>query len=84
MRIAAIISIFILCLSCTAQQKAANKIINVSSASGLQQALDYAKAGDEIVMEDGVYEGNFKIPPTANGTKNNPNSTQTKQARFNC
>lgn len=72
MRIAAIISIFILSLSCKAQQKATGKIISVSSASGLQQALDYAKAGDEIVMEDGKYEGNFKIPITANGTENKP------------
>lgn len=67
-----IISIFILCCSCTAQRKIAANTIEVFTAAGLQQALDNAKAGDEIVMQDGKYEGNFKIPSTANGTPTNP------------
>ncbi len=66
-----ILSFSVFC-SCTAQQKLVIKTIKVSSASGLQQALDYAKPGDEIVINDGKYEGNFKIPTTANGTRNNP------------
>ncbi len=72
MKTTIIISIFIFCCSCAAQKKIASKAIEVYSASALQQALDNAKAGDEIVIKDGNYKGNFVVPSTANGTAKQP------------
>ncbi len=43
-------------------------VINVATAEQLAGALSSAKPGDEIVMADGVYKGNFVIPNDANGT----------------
>ena len=72
MKIIIIISIFILCCSCTAQQKIAANNIEVFTSAGLQQALNNAKVGDEIVLKDGNYKGNFTIPSTVNGTAKQP------------
>jgi len=48
------------------------RTVNVSSATDLKTALANAKAGDEIVMADGMYSGKFVIAPNVNGTKTNP------------
>lgn len=48
------------------------KIIAVSSENQLQQALQIAKPGDEIVVKSGTYFGNFIIPSTTNGTSSQP------------
>lgn len=48
------------------------RIINVSTATELKNALSVAKAGDEIVMADGVYKGRFVIAPGINGTGTSP------------
>ena len=58
--------------SCAAQHNLHIKVIEVSSEIQLQQALDNAKAGDEIVINRGIYKGNFVIPSTANGTASHP------------
>jgi hypothetical protein len=70
MRIASIISIFIICYGCTAQQKVASNTVEVTNAESLQQALNNAKAGDHILLKDGIYNGNFIITASASGTKN--------------
>lgn len=44
------------------------RTITVATVIELKTALAGAKAGDEIVLKDGVYKGNFVIPATANGT----------------
>lgn len=48
------------------------RIINVSTALQLKAALLDARAGDEIVMADGTYNGKFVIAPGVNGTATNP------------
>lgn len=78
MKITTIISIFIFCCSCTAQQKIIVKSTDVYTASSLQQALENAKAGDEIVINEGIYKGNFIIPSTANGTADMPIKLRSK------
>ena len=54
-----------------ASDSSLQKTINVSTATQLSDALSTAKPGDEIVMADGVYKGNFVIPNEANGTMSN-------------
>ncbi len=68
MRLFSIILILVVCCSCSAQHKAASKTIDVYNAIDLQEALNNAKAGDNIVLKDGVYNGNFIIPAAANGS----------------
>jgi len=68
MKIFSIILILVVCCSCTAQHKVASKTIDVYNAIDLQVALNNAKAGDNIVLKDGIYNGNFIIPASANGT----------------
>ena len=46
--------------------------IYVSTSSQLKNALEIAKAGDEIILRDGIYVGNFKIPEGNNGTEAKP------------
>ena len=48
------------------------KIIIVASENQLQQALQAAKPGDEIVIKAGTYFGNFSISATASGTSAKP------------
>jgi hypothetical protein len=50
----------------------ATRTINVSTAAELKAALANAKAGDDIIMADGVYNGKFVISPGVNGTSANP------------
>jgi hypothetical protein len=49
-----------------------NKIILVATEIQLKNALKYAKPGDEIVIKDGIYVGNFSIPASASGTLQKP------------
>ena len=49
-----------------------DRTINVSTADQLKNALANAKAGDEIIMADGVYAGKFVIAPGVNGTSSKP------------
>jgi hypothetical protein len=49
-----------------------SRIIHVSSATELRSALAAAKAGDEIVMADGIYDGKFVIAAGTNGTQTKP------------
>jgi hypothetical protein len=72
MKIFSIILILVVCCSCTAQHKVASNIIDVDNAINLQEALNNAKAGDHIVLKDGIYKGNFIIPSSANGTSDKP------------
>lgn len=44
------------------------KIIQVNSSTQLKGALENAKPGDEIVLADGIYMGNFKINNDVSGT----------------
>ncbi len=65
--------IFILSVSLTAKaEKIQDRIIYVSSEKQLQSALDNARAGNEIILRDGIYKGNFKIPKGRNGTEQKP------------
>lgn len=48
------------------------RTVNVSKATQLRDALLNAKAGDDIVLADGVYSGKFVINPGVNGTADNP------------
>jgi hypothetical protein len=48
------------------------KTIQVSISSQLSNALYIAKPGDEIVLADGLYIGNFVIPSIANGNAPKP------------
>lgn len=50
----------------------AGDTLQVSTATALQDALNYARPGNVIVMADGVYSGKFVIPATANGDACNP------------
>ena len=72
MKIFSIILILFVCCSCNAQQKVASKTIDVYNAIDLQEALNNAKAGDHIVLKDGIYYGNFIIPSSANGKAGKP------------
>ncbi|TKB98687.1 chondroitinase-B domain-containing protein [Pedobacter cryophilus] len=47
-------------------------IINVANAIELKQALKAAKPGDEILLKDGLYQGNFVIAASASGTRDKP------------
>ena len=49
-----------------------SRVVNVSTAAGLNAALLDARPGDEIVMADGVYKGKFVIAPNVNGTATKP------------
>lgn len=49
-----------------------SRTINVSTADELKNALANAKAGDDIIMADGVYAGKFVIAPNVNGTATKP------------
>jgi hypothetical protein len=71
MRVFSIILILFVSCSCKTQQKTASKTIDVDNASDLQAVLNNAKPGDYIVLKDGIYNGNFIIPSSANGTSNN-------------
>ncbi len=51
---------------------AALRTINVATATELKNALLNARAGDEIIMADGLYKGKFVIAPGVNGTAANP------------
>lgn len=46
--------------------------IYVSTSYQLKNALKLAKAGDEIILRDGVYYGNFTIPEGSDGTEAKP------------
>ena len=70
MRVFSSILIIVLCCSCKAQQKVTSKTIDVYNATNLQDALNNAKAGDHIVLKEGIYNGNFIIPSSANGNAN--------------
>lgn len=48
------------------------RVVNVSTAVQLKDALQNAKVGDSIVLADGVYSGKFIIPTGVRGTKNDP------------
>ena len=48
------------------------RVINVSSSTALQSALQNAKPGDEIIMADGVYNGRFVIDAAVSGTAARP------------
>jgi MYXO-CTERM domain-containing protein len=48
----------------------APNVVNVTNASGLNSALNSAKAGDVITLADGTYSGQFAIQ--ASGTATNP------------
>jgi len=49
-----------------------NRIVHVSSATELKNALANAKPADEIVMADGSYSGKFVIAAGVNGTATKP------------
>lgn len=72
MKIVIIISFIFLFVVNSSYVKLANKTIYIFTETQLQQALQVAKPGDDIVIKDGVYKGNFIIPATANGTVANP------------
>jgi hypothetical protein len=71
-----LITLFVLFLACskktlpveTQPVSHALRVVNVSSAAQLKTALADARAGDEIVMADGIYSGKFTTPVSANGT----------------
>ena len=54
--------------------KVADKIYitKVSNAIELKQALKTAKPGDHILLNDGLYQGNFEIDASVSGVKNKP------------
>jgi len=72
MKLFSVILILVVCCSCSAQHKVASKTIDVYNSIDLQAALNNAKAGDNIVLKDGIYNGNFIIPSSANGTLDKP------------
>ena len=48
------------------------RIVHVANAAELKSSLSFAKAGDNIIMSDGTYEGKFVIPYGVNGTASKP------------
>jgi hypothetical protein len=48
------------------------RTVHVSTAAQLKAALVDGKAGDDIILADGVYAGKFVIEPTVNGTVGKP------------
>lgn len=56
----------------TPEPVASLRIVNVSTVSELKKALSEAKAGDEIIVKEGVYSGKFIVPVGVNGTEKNP------------
>lgn len=62
---------FFSCSSQTTPQSSAKKI-NVSTKDELQKALSNAQAGQTIVLANGIYTGQFKIPANINGTASQP------------
>lgn len=48
------------------------RLVNVSSSSALQTALNGAIPGDCIVLANGAYGGNFVVPADRQGTAANP------------
>ncbi|MDE5557598.1 MAG: right-handed parallel beta-helix repeat-containing protein [Ruminococcus sp.] len=74
-----VLDVFDLCrMQYMLSQKSNNNIINVTNSSELQNALENAKAGDEIVLASGNYIYNGKVNKgrtftgTADGTENKP------------
>lgn len=49
-----------------------NRIVHVSTATGLKTALQNAQPADEIILADGVYKGKFVITSDADGTADKP------------
>lgn len=72
--------VIFLLLSCNSSIKSATstvgqsnkRIIKVASSTQLKNALISAKPGDEIILTDGIYIGNFSITNDVSGTSNNP------------
>lgn len=48
------------------------RVINVSTSTALQSALQNARPGDEIIMADGEYNGRFVIDAAVSGTAARP------------
>lgn len=48
------------------------RVIRVATSVQLQTALTNAKPGDSIVLEEGIYKGNFVIPENASGNTREP------------
>ena len=68
---------FVLLLSCSKRTLSiagmtGNRIVAVKNEAELNNALSSAKAGDEIMMADGRYQGKFVVPGGVNGTQENP------------
>lgn len=64
-------------ISCTkkvadANAQAKRNLIVVSNSTELKNVLSIAKAGDSIVLKDGIYEGKFVIKASNSGTKKQP------------
>ncbi len=49
-----------------------SKPIIVTNSSQLKSALATAKAGDSIILKDGIYDGKFVIEAAASGTQKEP------------
>lgn len=64
-----IISLFLALVSCN--QKATTNSILVSNETELKEAIANAKAGDDIVLKNGIYS-NIEIEFAGQGTKENP------------
>lgn len=54
------------------KSQAKRNLIIVSNSTELKNVLTIAKAGDSIVLKDGIYEGKFVIKATNSGTKKQP------------
>jgi hypothetical protein len=48
------------------------RVVNVSNANELKTALLNARAGDDIIMADGIYNGKFVVAAGVNGTATSP------------
>ncbi|WP_299670397.1 chondroitinase-B domain-containing protein [uncultured Polaribacter sp.] len=71
-----IISLFLLLISCN--EKSTNSVL-VSNESELKDAIKNAKAGDDIVLKNGIYK-NLEIEFYGEGTKENPITLRAETA----
>lgn len=61
-----------LCLLCFGLNPENKSKITVANAVELKEALKMAKPGDEIILNDGIYKGNFKILAATSGSLKKP------------
>jgi hypothetical protein len=57
----------------------ASRVLEIGTSASLEEALALARAGDEIVVQDGTYRGTFVL--SNSGTATEPITIRARHAR---